>query len=163
MPTINIQADVSVGVLVQAAEQLSAAELRQFTAQMLALNAKRTASNVTQEETELLLHINRRLPEDVQRHYDALIAKREAETLRDAEYTELLRLTKQVEAFDVARRGRSLACLRGVTLAELMRQLTFASPANGDLDRSTLRLTVELRAKGRCEYCPPNILPKGCA
>ncbi len=133
MPTINIQADVSVGVLVQAAEQLSAAELCQFTAQMLALNAKRTASNVTQEETELLLHINRRLPEDVQRHYDALVAKREAETLRDAEYTELLCLTKQVEAFDVARVEAlsKLACLRGVTLAELMRQLDIASPANG--------------------------------
>ena len=62
MPTINIQADVSVDVLVKAAEQLSETEVRQFTSQVLALNAKRTAPNVTQEEAELLLHINGRLP-----------------------------------------------------------------------------------------------------
>lgn len=66
MPTINIQANVSVDVLVQAAEQLSETELRQFTSQVLALNAKRTAASVTQEEAELLWHINARLPEDVQ-------------------------------------------------------------------------------------------------
>ena len=34
MPTINIQAEVSVDVLVKAVEQLREAELRQFTAQV---------------------------------------------------------------------------------------------------------------------------------
>ena len=132
MPTIHIQADVSVDVLVQAAEQLSAAELRQFTAQMLALNAKRTAPSVTQEEAELLLHINRRLPDEVQRRYAELTAKRDAETLGEAEYAELLCLTKQVEAFDVARLEAlsKLAALRGVTLSELMRHLEMVSPAD---------------------------------
>ena len=55
VPTINIQADVSVNVLVQAAEQLSEVELRQFTEQMLALSARRTAPSVAPEEAELLL------------------------------------------------------------------------------------------------------------
>jgi hypothetical protein len=132
VPTINIQADIPVDVLVQAAEQLSEVELRQFTEQMLALSARRTAPSVTQDEAELLLHINRRLPEDVQRRYDALIAKRDAETLGDAEHTELLRLTKDVEAFDVARVEAlsKLAALRGITLSALMRQLEIASPAD---------------------------------
>jgi hypothetical protein len=132
MPTIHIQADVSVDTLVQAAEQLSAAELRQFTAQMLALAAKRTAPSVTQEEAELLLHINRRLPEEVQQRYAELMAKRDAETLSEAEYAELLRLTKQVEAFDVARLEAlsKLAVLRGVTLSELMRHLEMVSLAD---------------------------------
>lgn len=98
MPTINIQAEVSVEVLVQAAEQLSEAELRHFTSHVLALNAKRTAPCVTQEEAELLLRINARLPEDVQQRYDELMTKRDAETLSDADQEELLRLTKQVEA-----------------------------------------------------------------
>jgi hypothetical protein len=49
-------------MLVQAAEPLSETELRHFTSQLLALNAKRTASSVTQ--AELLAHINDRLPED---------------------------------------------------------------------------------------------------
>ena len=132
MPTITIQADISVDVLVKAAEQLSETELRQFTSQVLALNAKRTASSVTQEEAELLLHINSRLPEEVQRRYDELIAKRDAETLDDEEHEELLRLTQQVEAFDVARVEAlsKLASRRGVTLSALMRQLEIASPAD---------------------------------
>jgi hypothetical protein len=132
MPTINIQADVSVDMLVKAAEQLSETELRQFTSQVLALNAKRSAPSITQQEAEILVHINARLPEDVQRRYDELIARRDAETLGDAEYEELLRLTKQVEAFDVARVEAlsKLALRRGVTLSALMRQLEIASPAD---------------------------------
>jgi hypothetical protein len=132
MPTINIQAEVSVDVLLKAAEQLGEMELRQFTSQVLALNAKRTAPNVTQEEAELLLHINARLPEDVERRYNELMAKRDAETLSDEEHAELLRLTKQVEAFDVARVEAlaKLASRRGVTLSALMRQLEIAPPAD---------------------------------
>jgi hypothetical protein len=132
MPTINIQAEISVDGLVKAAEQLSEKELRQFTSQVLALNAKRLASSVTQEEAERLWRINGRLPEDVQRRYAELIARRDAETLGDEEHQELLRLTKPVEAFDVARVEAlsQLASRRGVTLSALMRQLEMASPAD---------------------------------
>ena len=78
------------------------------------------------------MHINSRLPEDVQRRYDELIAKRDAEMLSDAEYEELLRLTKQVEAFDVARVEAlsQLAAHHSVTLSVLMRQLGIESPAD---------------------------------
>jgi hypothetical protein len=132
MPTITIQADVSVDMLVQAAEQLGAAELRQFTAHMLALSAKRTAPSVTQEEAELLLRINSRLPENIQQRYDELIAKRDAETLSKEERTELLCLTQQAEAFDVTRVEAlsKLASLRHVTLSDLMHQLDMASSAD---------------------------------
>jgi hypothetical protein len=132
MPTINIQADVSVDVLVKAVEQLSETELREFISQVLALNAKRTAPSVTEEEAELLLHINNRLPEDVQGRYDELIADRDAETLGAEEHEELLRLTKQVEAFDVARVEAlsKLASRRGMTLSALMRQLEIVPPAD---------------------------------
>ena len=132
MPTITIQADVSVDVLVQAAEQLSETELRHFTSQVLALNAKRTAPSVTHEEAELFWHINGRLPEAVQQRYNELMAKRDAETLGTAEHAELLRLTQQAEAFDVARLEAlsKLAACRGVTLSALMCQLGLTSPAN---------------------------------
>ena len=132
MPTINIQVDVSVDVLVKAVEQLSETELRQFTSQVMALNAKRTAPNVTPEEAELLLRINGRLPDDVQWRYDELIAKRDAETLGDEEHEELLRLTTKVEAFDVARVEvlSKLASRRGVTLSALMHQLEIAPPVD---------------------------------
>jgi hypothetical protein len=132
MPTINIQAEVPINVLVQAVEQLQGAELRQFTAQVLALNAKRMAPNVTQEEAVLLLQINNPLPPDFQRRFDELIMKRDAEMLDNEQYAELLRLTQQVEAFDVARLEAlaKLASLRGVTLSELMRQLEMRPPVD---------------------------------
>lgn len=132
MPTINIQAEVSVDVLVKAVEQLPGAELRQFTAQVLALNAKRMAPSVAQEEAALLLQINNPLPADIQRRFDELIVKRDAETLDEEEYAELLRLTQQVEAFDVTRLEAlaNLAALRGVTLHELRRQLEIKPPTD---------------------------------
>lgn len=124
MPTINLQADVSVDALVKAVAQLREAELHDFTAQILALNAKRTAPSLPHEEAELLLRINGRLPEDLERRYNALLVKRDAETLSEAEYAKLLQYTQQVEAFDVARLEAlsSLASRRGVTLTELMHQ-----------------------------------------
>ena len=132
MPTINIQADISIDVLVKAAEQLSETELRQFTSQVLALNAKRTAPSITQKDAELLLRINDRLPEAVQQRYNALLANRDAETLDEAEHAELLRLTQQVETFDVARLEAlsKLAVRRGVTLSTLLCQLGMAPPAD---------------------------------
>jgi hypothetical protein len=132
MPTINIQADVSVDALVKAVEQLHEAELHDFTAQILALNAKRTAPSLPYEEAELLLRINRRLPEDIERRYNALLVKRDAEILSEEEYAELLQCTQQVEAFDVARLEAlsKLASQRGLTLAELMRQLDIAAPTD---------------------------------
>ena len=135
MPTINVQAEVSIDVLVKAVEQLRGAELRQFTAQVLALNAKRMAPSVTQEEATLLLQINTPLPADVQRRFDELIVKRDAETLDPEEYAELLRLTQRVEAFDMARLEAltKLAALRGVTLPELMRQLEMKPPADANI------------------------------
>ena len=130
MPIINTQINVSVDVLVKAVEQLSTTELHHFTLQVLALNAKRMAPSITQEEAELLLQINGRLPTDVQRRYDELIVKRDAATLSKAEYAELLQLTKQAEAFDVARVEAlsKLAARRGVTLSALMDQLEITSP-----------------------------------
>lgn len=133
MPTINIQANVSVDVLVKAAEQLSEAELHQFTSKVLALNAKRTSPSVPRQEAELLLHVNSHLPDDIQRRYDELIVKRDAETLTTEEHTELLRLTQRVEAFDVARLKAlsTLASRRGVTLSVLMRQLEIEPLVDG--------------------------------
>lgn len=98
--------------------------------QVLALNARRTAPSVTHEEAERLLQINSRLPEDIQRRYDELITKRDAATLSETEYVELLQLTKQAEAFDVARVDAlsKLAARRGVTLSALMDQLEVVSP-----------------------------------
>lgn len=84
-------------------------------------------------EAQLLVQIAHRLDEDMQRRYDELLAQRDADTLSDTEYGELLRLTQQVEAHDVARVKAlaKLATQRGVTLPALMRQLGLESSAHG--------------------------------
>jgi hypothetical protein len=125
MPTINTETEVSVDVLIKAAEQLKPAELRRLTAEMLTLSAKRNAPSLSKNESALLLKINQRLPVDVQNRYDELIAKREAETLTPDEYSELLDLTRQAEAFDYQRLETmtELAKIRGITLSALLKEL----------------------------------------
>jgi 5-methylcytosine-specific restriction endonuclease McrA len=49
------------------------------------------------------MRIAQRLPAEVQRRYDELIAKRDTEALTSDEHAELLRLSQQAEAVDVLR------------------------------------------------------------
>ena len=128
MPMITVEADVSVGSLVAAAAQLSEPELSQLTSEVLLLQARRRARTLPAEEAALLQAINDRPPASVQNRFDELVAKRDAETLGPEQYAELLDLTKQAEAFDVARVEAltKLADLRGVRLTDLMRDLQIA-------------------------------------
>lgn len=125
MPTINIEANVSVDALVKAVEQLNPAELRRLTSETLALNARRNAPNLPKNEAELLIQINQRLSADVQNRYDKLIAKRDLETLTPAEYNELLDLTQETENIDCQRLEAmtKLAEIQGITLSALLKKL----------------------------------------
>jgi len=78
-----------------------------------------------QLEAQLLMKINRGVPFDRQRRYDALTEKRRAETLMPEEHEELLRLTEQVEKLHVERLEYlcKLADLRQVALPALMDEL----------------------------------------
>jgi hypothetical protein len=127
-----IEAEVSVDALIKAAEQLSERDLGHLATQVLALSARRKAPSVTGQEAELLLKINQRLPADVQRRYDELIAKRDAETLTPQEHAELIELTREAEALDVARVVAliELAAVRGVPMPELRRQLELEASAD---------------------------------
>lgn len=70
------------------------------------------------------------VPADLQQRFDELIAKREANTLTDDEYSELLRLIDQVEAVNVERIRylAGLAKQRGVSLTDIMEQLGIQHP-----------------------------------
>src|SRR5437016_4000460 len=95
MPVITME--LSSEQLLEAAAQLSPAELEDFAAQVTALRAQRRAPSLPLAEADLLLKINEGLPPKVQQRYNRLIAKRRAETLTPDEYNELLILTKQSE------------------------------------------------------------------
>ena len=76
-------------------------------------------------EAELLLKINEALPPVIQQRLDALIAKRQTQSLTPAEHQELIHLTEQSEQLDANRLQHllALAALRQVSLDEVMQQL----------------------------------------
>jgi len=130
MTTVPIEVQVSTEQLLQAVEQLPPRELASFAAQVLALRAQREASHVSSSETALLLRINHVLPADLQRRFNDLVARRQAETITPDELHELIRITDQIEQHDGERLAAldALARLRGVTLSALMDSLGLQPP-----------------------------------
>ena len=131
MTTLYVEAEISFEALLKAVEQLSEPELERFVSQVIALQARHKAPSLPKGEADLLLKINRGLPANVQARYEALVARRKAETLTGDEHNELLRLTDQVEQLE-AERMRSLATLarlRQTSLTALMEALGIQPPA----------------------------------
>ena len=133
MTTIQIEAQVSTEQLLRAVERLPSQELAAFVAQILALRAQREAPHLTQPETALLLVINQGISGDMQRRFDELVAKSQAETITPDELHELIQITNLIEQRDAARLAAldQLARLRRTTLAELMDTLGIMPPAYG--------------------------------
>jgi len=131
MSTVQVKTELPFDELLRAVEQLSLPDLEKLMFQVIALQARRKASSLSKDETELLLKINQGLPLDVQRRFDELVAKRQAETLMPAEHRELLALIEQVEKSDVRRVQHlaELARLRGISLTTLMDELSIHPPA----------------------------------
>lgn len=125
MPTIKIQAQLSQEDLLQAVEQLSLGELKEFVQDTLVIQAKHHAPSLPQNETELLLKINQGISPDIQKRYQNLINQKNQETLTEPEYQELLTLTDQIENHQAQRLDylAQLAQLRQISLIDLMTQL----------------------------------------
>ncbi len=132
MPKISIEVQLSLAELLTAIEQLSLSEFEQFASQVIALQAKRRTSTLPAVEAELLTKINQGIPLDIQTHYQQLIVKREAESLTDIEYNELLKLSEQIENLEAKRLENlaELANIRGVTLVDLMANLGIKTEIN---------------------------------
>lgn len=105
------------------------------------------------DELELIAQINHPLPLETRKRYDTLMAKRRAEILTPAEYTELQELTDSAEA-DNLRRWENLALL-----AEHQKERLDRVAGNfGFLHADTrihdpLMYEVMIRARYKCEYC----------
>ena len=121
MPTLRIETEQ----LLHAALQLPRAELEQFVTRLMVLSLPQDMPRLSQTESELLLKINQGLPAATQQHLDALIAKRQTQTLTPAEHQELIQLTEAIEQADVERLRYllELAALRNLSLDELTRHL----------------------------------------
>jgi carbon storage regulator CsrA len=114
-------------------ENLSLSALEQFCRAVLSIRASKRALLLSDDETELLLRINRGLPDDQRQRFQHLCAKRDAETLSDKEREEIIQLSDDVEMFQ-ANRLESLARLAGlrqVSLASLMHDMGIATRDHG--------------------------------
>lgn len=133
MSTGPVLAEASSDDLLRVVERLSEPEFERFVAGVLALRAGRSSSRLSAVETSLLQRINAGLPEPLHRRYDALIARRDARALSDAEQDELRRLTDEVESVEASRASAlaELAAHRGVTLTALMDALGLSAPGHG--------------------------------
>jgi hypothetical protein len=131
MPTIQVEAHLSPRDLLNATEQLDAAEFQQFVADVLGLRARRQGPRLSATESELLSIVNRGLPEPISVRYRDLIAKRRQQTLAP-EHDELLRLTDQVEQLEAERLAAltALAQVRQTPLAALMADLGLGVPTH---------------------------------
>lgn len=116
--------------ILSAVAQLSLPELEQVLGRVLALQAEHKAAHLSAEESSLLARINQGLPAELRERLTALRAKREDESITDAEYEELTRLTDRAEELHAERMAAltELARWRGFSLPTLMDQLGIHLP-----------------------------------
>lgn len=119
--------------LLQAAGQLSIAELEKFVRQILSMQAHRKAPNLSKAESELLLKINQGITPETQQRYDDLIIKRKDETLTQEEHAELLELIDHTEKLNAKRIGylSELATKRRTSLSTVLKDLNIPAPVYG--------------------------------
>jgi hypothetical protein len=125
-PETNISADELLRVI----EQMSLPDLEQFVDKVIAIKAHRIAPHLSLEESELLEKINHWLPMELKTQLDALIARRDAETITSQEQDELTALTDRLEEAHASRLEAiaNLARLRKVSLTEVLLQLGIHFP-----------------------------------
>lgn len=121
MADVSRQTQMTMQEILAAIGQLGPVDLEKVARHVTHLRMRR----VTGQETELLKTARCRRPRAFDRRYHELMRKRQEETLTEAEYEELLRLTGEAEEFDTRRIKAlsALADLRQTDLDTLMREL----------------------------------------
>jgi hypothetical protein len=122
--------NLSTEQILSAMEQLSPAELEKLVPHVIALGAARRAPHLEPEESKLLDRINESVPPELMARLCELEAKRDNNSLSEAEAEELLTLSDRAEQLHAERLGAlaDLAKLRGTTLTALMDQLGIRFP-----------------------------------
>lgn len=130
MATVPIEANMSSDQLLRAVEHLPPQELASFVRRVLILKAQREAPSLSQAESALLGQINLTLSPPQQQQYDALIARRDAGTIRAEELATLIQMTDDIERQDAQRMAAliQLAQLRQTSVPEVMVALGIKAP-----------------------------------
>ena len=129
MVDVSRQTQLTTQEIMAAIGQLGPVDLEKVAHQVAQLRMRR----VTGLEAELLQTARRRRPRAFERRYRELMRLRQEETLTEAEYEELLRLTGEAEAFDTRRIKAlsALADLRQTDLDTMMHELGLARHVAG--------------------------------
>jgi excisionase family DNA binding protein len=124
---------MSLDELIQAANELDEIELERLLQQIVALRIQRKALPAEADDRLgrihlghiHLGHVHQGVPADLRSAYQALRAKREAETLTEADHEQLIQLSHQIERLGTQRLDALalLAQLRQVALPTLMETL----------------------------------------
>jgi hypothetical protein len=116
--------------IIPAVSHLSLPELEHVFNHVLALLAERKAAHVSAAEATWLARIHQSPPSALRERIACLRARHEDESITDAEYAELTRLTDRAEALHADRMAAlvELATCHGVSLAALMDQLGLHFP-----------------------------------
>lgn len=133
MASVEVRSRLSLEELLKGVAQLDPRELEQLIARLLVLRAQRVAPSLVDQEAELLEKINQGLSPEAQQRYDALTAKRRAESLTPEEHEELLASIDRIESSDAERVQAllALAQLRKISVEALMAELGIRPPDRG--------------------------------
>jgi hypothetical protein len=125
MPTIHLEANLSLDVLVGVVSRLSEPELERLSSEVNLVRAKRKSPCLPEHESDLLQIINQPAASKLQTRYAELMTRRDAEILTADQHKELLDLTQQIESHNVGRVQAlaELAALRKTTLQQLLSDL----------------------------------------
>ena len=114
---------ISISELLRSVGQLSTHDFEDFFIKIQSLRHQKTASDgMNIEESKLLKQIKTGLLSTKQTRFEYLIARRDARTITESEFEELLKLTHEIEKNDVIRLKRiaKLADLKRMTLPEVV-------------------------------------------
>lgn len=127
MPVIDIRAEVDKKDLLKVVEQFSAVDLEDFIRKVLLIKAKRKEGQQAKQEASLLAIIQQRFTAEEQTQFEALIKKRQANTITKKELTALQRWTDYSEQIAAERANAlyELAQLRQTSVRDLMKTLNF--------------------------------------
>lgn len=114
---------ITINELLHNVGQLSVRDFEEFFIEIQSLRAQKSPLQLSEEEHKLLKQINNSLLSSKQMRFNYLIARRDAQMITDNEFSELLKLTDEVEKSDNIRLKRivKLAEMKGVSLPDVVR------------------------------------------
>ncbi len=113
---------ITISELLKSVGQLNTIEFEEFFMKIQSLRAQKIPFSVSDEENRLLKQIIAGLLSSKQVRFEYLIARRDARTITEQEFNELLKLTEEIEKNDTIRLKRiaKLADLKNMSLPEVV-------------------------------------------